>query len=167
MRVLVILSELSAELPLWISCFRSSFFSLRLTKRGGEKVGFFLELAQMTTDGAIHLRSVQERRGNSPGRREDSTQWTSHLSASLLVQERVRTLPARRQDACTAPTLREKVSSVWENTLHLWFSVMWFVLKFVQTNTKHVCCNVLTMEVQLESVQLCQNGVKYCWNSEM
>lgn len=63
----------------------------------------------MTTDGAIHLRSGQERRGNSPGRREDSTQRTSHLSASLLVQESVRKLPARRQDTSTAPTLWGKV----------------------------------------------------------
>lgn len=48
------------------------FFPLCLTKRGGEKLAFFPELAEMTTDGAIHLCRGQERRGNSPRRREES-----------------------------------------------------------------------------------------------
>lgn len=88
------------------------FFPAFDKARGRKGSFFFPELAQMTTDGAIHLRSGQERRGNSPGRREDSTQRTSHLSASLLVQESVRKLPAGRQDTSTAPTLWGKVSLV-------------------------------------------------------
>lgn len=75
------------------------FFTPFDKARGRKGSFFFPELAEMTTDGAIHLRGRQERRGNSPRRREgsagDSAERTSHLSASFLVQESVRKLPAR------------------------------------------------------------------------